>query len=96
MTSNFQISSEWNGDALHLRLLGDFDEDSACDLVDTLQKNCHDAAVVFIQTKSLTNIHSSGRDAFRKKLHLLRDFCYRLVFVDVNGARIAPERIEYF
>ena len=68
----------------------------AADLIETLKDNCHDASVIFIETQDLTKIDASGCDAFRKKLRVLKDFCYRLVFMDPNAERITPKWTEYF
>ena len=96
MTSNFEISFEWHGDCVRLGLSGDFDEKSAYSLIDSLQKDCHEARIVFIQAGGLKNLRPSGCETFLKNLHVLRDFCYRLVFADANAARMAPGWIQYF
>ena len=96
MASDFQISIERDRDCLRLELSGDFDEQSAESLIERLRKECRDAAVVFIQARGLKNIRPSGQETFRKNLHVLEDFCYRLVFTDGNAAQIAPGWIEYF
>jgi len=96
MAPNFEMSLKWDCDCLHLDLLGNFDETSACNLIDALQNNCQGAVVVFIHAKGLTRIHPSGRAAFQENLHALRDFCYRLVFADTNAAEIAPQWVDYF
>jgi hypothetical protein len=96
MASDFEISIERDRDCLRLDLSGDFDETSASSLIERLRNDCQEAAVVFIQARGLKNIHSSGRETFRRNLHVLEDFCYRLVFSDGNAAQIAPGWIEYF
>ena len=96
MASDFEISIDRDLDCLRLDLSGDFDEQSASSLIERLRKDCRDALVVFIQARNLKNIRPSGREAFQKNLHVLDDFCYRLVFTDGNAARIAPGGIEYF
>jgi hypothetical protein len=96
MTSDFEISFERHGDCVRLGLSGNFDEKSAHSLIERLQKDCQDAAVVFIQAGGLKNIRPSGCETFRKNLHVLQDFCYRLVFADTNAARMAPGWIQSF
>ena len=96
MASKFEVSPEWNGDVLHLRLSGEFDKDSACNLIDVLQEKCNRAAVIYVQGKGLTRITPEGRSTFQRNLHVLNDLRYRLVFPDVNAARIGPEGIDFF
>ena len=96
MASSFEIDCEWDRDRLYVSLLGDFDEASADALVHALEENCHEASVVFIKAKGVTNLDASGCDAFKKRLHVLKDWCYRLVFMDNNAIRLKPEWIEFF
>ena len=96
MASDFEISIEGDRDCLRVDLSGDFDEQSASRLIERLRKDCRDAAVVFIQARGLKEICPLGRETFRKNLHVLEDFCYRLVFADGTAAKLAPEWIEYF
>ena len=96
MTSDFEISIEWQGDRVRLDLSGDFDEKSANSLIERLQKECHDASVVFIRAGDLKTLRPAGCEAFRRNLHVLKDFCYRLVFADTNAARMAPDWIQCF
>lgn len=96
MTSDFEISIEWQGDRVHLDLSGDFNEESANSLIESLQKECHNASVVFIQAEGLKTLRPAGCEAFRRNLHRLKDFCYRLVFADTNATRMAPGWIRCY
>ena len=96
MTSDFEISIEWRGDRVSLDLSGDFNEESANTLIKSLQKECYGASVVFIQAGGLKTLRPTGCEAFRRNLHILKDFCYRLVFADTNAARMAPSWIRCF
>ena len=96
MTSDFEISIEWQGDRVRLDLSGDFNEESANSLIESLQKECHDASVVFIRAGGLKNLRPTGCEAFRRNLHILKDFCYRLVFADTDAARMAPDWIQCY
>ena len=96
MKSDFEISIEWQGDRVRLDLSGDFNEESANSLIQSLKKECHDASVVFIRAEGLKTLRPTACDAFRRNLHMLKDFCYRLVFADTNAARMAPDWIQCF
>ena len=68
MASNFQIFYNKNTTGIILKLFGDFDATSACELVDVLKKRSDDASKIFIQSEGLKNIHPFGLDIFRKSL----------------------------
>lgn len=96
MTSDFEISIEWQGDRVRLDLSGDFDEKSANSLIKSLQEECREASVVFIRAGGLDTLRPAACETFRRNLHVLKDFCYRLVFADTNAARMAPEWVQCF
>ena len=96
MASSFDIDCEWDRDRLFVSLLGDFDEDSAYALIDTLKEKCRGASVVFIKAKGVRSLDASGCNAFKKKIHVLKDLCYRLVFVGQKASRLKPEWIQVF
>jgi len=96
MTSRFDISVSRSGGSTNFRLRGDFDAGSANRLLQVLQDNSQGAAIAVIETAELEHVYPSGRDLFRKNVHVLKDFCYRLVFSGRNARQIAPDWIEYF
>ncbi|NVL89884.1 MAG: hypothetical protein HWN69_02660 [Desulfobacterales bacterium] len=96
MASNFRISVHRNSDSLHLKLIGDFDGTSACELLNLLRENCNAAVRVFINTTSLKNIYPFGQDTFQNRLYLLKGLPIRLVFTGENAVKIAPEQNNFF
>jgi hypothetical protein len=96
MASKFNISVSRRGDSTNFRLKGDFDASSANRLLQVLQDNRHGAKIAVIETADLGQVYPSGRDQFKKNVHVLRDFCYRLVFLGENARQLAPDWIEYF
>jgi len=96
MAPGLEISIIRQGDRVRLDLSGDFNEKSANSLIESLQKECHDASVVFIRAEGLKTLRPAGCEAFQKNLPVLKDFCYRLVFADTNAARMAPAWIRCF
>jgi len=96
MASWFDISVSRRGGSTNFRLRGNFDASSANRLLQVLQDNSQGAAIAVIETAELENVYPSGRDVFQKNVHVLKDFCYRLVFSGENARQIAPEWIEYF
>ena len=96
MASNFKISIHRNSENLDLKLTGDFDGTSACELFNALKENCDGTTRVFVNTSGLKDIYPFGRDTFQKSLYLLKDRPFRLVFTGDNATMIAPERNKFF
>ena len=91
MASNFRIDVHQNGDSLHLKLLGNFDGSSACELLNVLQKHSNGFQRVFIHTDSLNNIHPFGLGTFQSKFNILNREKNHLLFTGENANWIAPE-----
>ncbi len=92
MASNFKISSHQNGDNLHLKLIGDFDGSSACQLLNVLKKNTHNVFRIIIHTNSLNSICPFDRDTFRRNLSNMNGRSFHVLFTGENAGEIAPER----
>jgi len=92
MASNFKISVRRQNSSLHLKLIGDFDGTSACELFNFLQDNCNGVSRVFINTRSLREVYPFGVDTFQNSLYLLKDRPFRLMFSGKNCASIAPDQ----
>jgi len=96
MASNFRIAIHRNADSVDLKLIGDFDGTSACELLNALKENCDGVARVFINTSGLKDVYPFGVDTFQNSLYLLKDRRFRLVFGGKNAPSIAPERNKFF
>ena len=88
MATNFHMFSYENKDGLHLKLKGDFDGASACELLETLKK--HDSCFhqIFIDTNNLKTIDPFGREVFQKKLGNFNQKFNNLTFIGKNGHNI--------
>jgi hypothetical protein len=96
MASNFRISAHRKNNRLDLRLVGDFDGTSACELLNFLEEHCESPVRVCLQTQGLKEIYPFGVDTFRNNLYHLKNRPIRLVFAGKNASRIAPERNRFF
>jgi hypothetical protein len=96
MAGNFRISVHRNSNSLDLKLIGDFDGTSACELLNVLEEKCNRVHTVLINTNGLREIYPFGQDTFENSLYLLKDRPIRLVFTGENASRIAPERNKFF
>jgi anti-anti-sigma regulatory factor len=89
MASNFKIISYKTRDSLHLKLDGDFDGNSAHELINTLIEHGNRFYQIFIDTNDLKTIHSFGRAVFQKNLAILNKKLNNLIFIGENGHKIA-------
>ena len=81
MASNFKIFSHRNRDSLHLQMYGDFDGNSAYEVISALEKHGTEHIQVFIDTNDLRNIHAFGINVFQKHINALEKKSNHLVFL---------------
>lgn len=93
VASNFKIFSFETSDSLHLKLDGDFDGNSAHELLNTLKKHGDGFYQIFIDTEDLKAIHPFGKEVFQKKLGALKKQFYDIIFVGRNGHEIATDQM---
>jgi anti-anti-sigma regulatory factor len=94
MAMNFRITVYQNSDNLHLRLEGDFDGNSAYELLDTLAKRCRFASRAFIHTNGLRQLDPFGLSVFHANLNDLKRLreCRPLHFTGDYAKELAPEK----
>ena len=64
MAQNFKISTHRTIDNLYIRLMGDFDGNSAFELLNALQENLSNANIILIDTYNLKKVYPFGREVF--------------------------------
>ena len=89
MASNFQIYRHRTRDSLHLKLDGDFDGNSAHELINALTEYGKGLYQIFIDTDDLRTIHPFGRDVFKKNLARFTSGIENLIFIGQNGYDIS-------
>ena len=89
MASNFRISRHRTSDSLHLKLDGDFDGNSAHELINSLTEYGTGLYQIFIDTDDLKTIHPFGKDVFQKNLGRFSNGLGNLVFIGQNGHDIS-------
>ena len=85
MASNFKIFSFETRDSLHLKLDGDFDGNSAHELLNTLKKYGDGFYQIFIDTNDLKTIHPFGKEVFQKNLGAFKNQSHDIIFIGRNG-----------
>ena len=88
MASNFKIISYKTRDSLHLKLDGDFDGNSAYELINALRDHGAEFFQIFIDTNSLKTVHAFGREVFQKNFGALKQLS-NLIFIGENGRQLA-------
>lgn len=91
MASNFQIFFHKTRDSLHLNLAGDFDGNSAYELINALIEHGTGFYQIFINTNDLNTIHSFGKDVFQKNLGILNKQLSHLIFIGENKRNMTPD-----
>ena len=96
MAANFRITIHRMSAGLELKLAGDFDGTSACELLNTLSERCDDVNSVLVNTSKLRRIYPFGLETFQNNLYRLKQKAMRLVFTGKKAMSIAPERNRFF
>jgi len=81
MASNFQLFPYRNKNNLHLQLYGDFDGNSAHEVINVLKKHGADFLHIFIDTNDLSDIYPFGIDVFQKHLNTLEKQFDSFIFI---------------
>ncbi len=95
MAANFKISVHRDRDTMNLKLMGDFDGTSACELLNLLRESCYGISRVFVNTSGLKDIYPFGQDTFQNNLYVLKSKPTRLLFIGKKATQIAPERSQF-
>jgi len=90
MASSFKILSHQTESSLHLKLLGDFDNTSACELMEFLKKHCADSHRTFIHTDGLNQVNPMAGTSLQAQLHVSRIQTDHLAFTGEHALQIAP------
>jgi hypothetical protein len=69
-------------------LTGDFDDDSAQELTDTLTQNNNGFSEIFIETNELKTVYSFDRDVFQKNLDSIKKQVKNLIIIGSNKYKI--------
>jgi anti-anti-sigma regulatory factor len=68
MPQKFELSSCRTNDILHLKLLGEFDGSSACELVKKIKEDGAGASQIIVDTTEVRSIHPFGRMVLQNRL----------------------------
>ena len=68
MSQKFELSSCRTNDILHLKLLGEFDGSSACELVKKIKEDGSGASQIIVDTTEVRRVHPFGRIVLQNRL----------------------------
>jgi hypothetical protein len=88
LSSNFRIISYNFNNTLFLRLTGDFDGDSAQELIRTLLEHTNGYLDIYIETNNLRTIHSFDKNIFQKNLSHIKKQINNLFIIGVNKYKL--------
>jgi ABC-type transporter Mla MlaB component len=91
MAQNFKISIHRKIDNLSIRLMGDFDGNSAWELINAIRENLNNSKFIQIDTSKLKKVYPFGREVFKSNLLSVKDRRIRIQFSGPNALRIAPQ-----
>jgi ABC-type transporter Mla MlaB component len=87
MANNFKFLSDGTRDKIRLKLYGDFDGSSACELINALKNHRNGSHQISIDTNGLNTIHRFGMDVFKKNLSVLE--------ININNIIITGKNRNY-
>ena len=90
MTYNFKIHTHQKSDTAYLKLIGDFDGNSAYELLNTIKTCSKVSNKVFINTDGLTDVHPFGKAIFRNNFHEVNKQNINFIFMGKNGKSLTP------
>jgi hypothetical protein len=90
MAANFKIALHRNSENLHLKLYGDFDGTSACELIDAVREKGFGARKIFVHTEGLGEVFPFGCELFQRRLPFPKGTPVTLVFTGKDAHELAP------
>lgn len=89
--TDFQITVKRSGGSLHVTPEGNFDGNSAWQLVNFLHENCSGGEGITIDTGRLADICAFGCQIFKSRLNYRLVPAARITFQGKNGAKLAVD-----
>ncbi|MBW2312012.1 MAG: hypothetical protein JRF35_13235 [Deltaproteobacteria bacterium] len=91
MSKDFQIFVHNNDGNLHLKLMGDLDEDSAREVLKTVRGRSHAASRVFIHTSGLRRIYPEAQKVFHENNDFMELQTIPVMFTGEKAGQLASD-----
>lgn len=88
MAANFKIMTHHTPDRLIFRLIGDFDGDSACQLLNLLKRYSPRKHDLVVDTNCLQSVFPFGANLFRHRLDIGRRKFNNVVFTGLKAGEL--------
>ena len=85
MANNFKLSIHRTNNTLHINLMGDFDGNSAFEVLNMLKDNLNGNTRVIIDTGGLKRIYPFGREVFNHNLSKVKNHEADVEFMGENA-----------
>lgn len=95
MAENFKISIHKNSENMHIKLFGDFDGNSAHELINALKNKTDAVSKIFIHTNSLNHIYPFGKQIFRNNLDFLNNKSFSVFFTGESAVILVPKNNKF-
>ena len=86
MQSAFRILTHLNSSYLHLKLVGDFDQNAANLLIDLLRTYCRKVSTIIIHTDCLKHLVPFDLNDFRQEFDRLKTGTVRFIFTGEHAS----------
>jgi len=96
MATNFKIYVHKNSENVHLKLVGDFDGNSAHELLNAIKCITDNASTIFVHTSCLQQIHPFGQEVFRNNLNVMNGRFNAVLFTGEDASQLIPENNKLF
>ncbi|MBW2003634.1 MAG: hypothetical protein JRI72_03325 [Deltaproteobacteria bacterium] len=90
MSDDFHIIVHNNDGNLHLKLMGDLDDNSAREVLRTVRGRSHAASRVFIHTSGLSRIYPEAHKVFQENSDFMELQSIPVIFTGEKADQLAP------
>ena len=94
--SDFSILVHRTGESLHLKLLGDFDQRSAREIISAIRGNQLGISRVFLHTNGLNKLHTPNAQELLRQIPALVNGSVRVFFTGEYSPKLAPKGCELY
>ena len=92
MPENSQFLIHEDEGSIHLKVVGEFDANSAKDVLNVVYKRSPMISRIFIHTNCLNKIHPEARKLFQESMDSMDNQSIPVIFTGAKASQLAPDR----
>ncbi|MEW5910860.1 MAG: hypothetical protein AB1659_13740 [Thermodesulfobacteriota bacterium] len=96
MAEKFQILVHRNGESVHLKLRGDFDDRAASKVTDVLSQYCQIISRIFIHTETIDRLLDYDHEKFKRKIQTINSRSIPILLTGKYGQKLSTDRGNSF